>query len=269
MSALDDPVLRALETGWFLFPPIARKLERLSIPAVTGRYARSTRIGHWLINLVGNACFTATNADLKIREVRDHFSRRKQAFGWLIGASSTPGDLGVRLEVAGFEKHVEFAGLRLKNMSLAISGNPELRIDRATEAEQAHVVRLYRAAYPLPGDVADLLIDMHSSVGMTHYLAYVDGVPDPVAVASMLYMPDEPIAVLHGATTLEAYRKRGIYTSLIARRVADARSDGMRVAVMRADRKTSAPICEALGFQVYCDLNVYFWARDKPSGLIR
>ena len=70
----------------------------------------------------------------------------------------------------------------------------------------------------------------------------------PVATAGMLYMPDLPIALLLSSATLPDFRGYGIYTSLMARRLADARQDGIEAAVIQAVRATSAPICRKLGF---------------------
>jgi N-acetylglutamate synthase-like GNAT family acetyltransferase len=89
------------------------------------------------------------------------------------------------------------------------------------------------------------------------YLAYVEGVEYPVATAGMLYMPDLPIALLLSSATLPDFRGYGIYTSLMARRLSDARQDGMEAAIIQAVRATSAPICRKLGFVEVMPMELY------------
>jgi predicted GNAT family acetyltransferase len=70
-----------------------------------------------------------------------------------------------------------------------------------------------------------------------------------------------PVAVLQGAATLDAHRGHGIYTAMVAARVADARAMGKEAAVLQGDRKTSAPICVKLGFEEVCSVDLYVWAK--------
>jgi N-acetylglutamate synthase-like GNAT family acetyltransferase len=89
------------------------------------------------------------------------------------------------------------------------------------------------------------------------YLAFVEGVDYPVATAGMLYLPDQPIALLLSSATLPDFRGYGIYTTLIARRLADAHQDGIEAAVIQAVRATSAPICRKLGFVEIMPMELY------------
>jgi len=78
-----------------------------------------------------------------------------------------------------------------------------------------------------------------------------------------IVIPHQPIVVLFCAATLEAYRGQGVYTSLVARRLADAHSDGAQAAVIQAVRTTSAPICQKLGFVEMCGLEWYAWFPEE------
>jgi N-acetylglutamate synthase-like GNAT family acetyltransferase len=82
----------------------------------------------------------------------------------------------------------------------------------------------------------------------------------------MLYLPDQPIALLLSAATLPAFRGYGIYTSLVARRLADARQDGIDAAIIQAVRATSAPICRKLGFVEIAPLDLYVGYAPDESG---
>jgi GNAT superfamily N-acetyltransferase len=98
-----------------------------------------------------------------------------------------------------------------------------------------------------------------SKVGNRGYFAYVDGGAEPVGWSYLVYLPDSPIVLLGGAATLPEHRGRGIYSALVAKRLADARSDGRSAAVIQAVRSTSAPIAAKLGFREICGLELYSW----------
>ena len=67
----------------------------------------------------------------------------------------------------------------------------------------------------------------------------MDGGTEPVGWSYLVYLPDSPIVLLGGAATLPEHRGRGIYSALVAKRLADARADGRTAAVIQAVRSTS------------------------------
>jgi N-acetylglutamate synthase-like GNAT family acetyltransferase len=75
----------------------------------------------------------------------------------------------------------------------------------------------------------------------------------------MFPFPKSTVAVMQGAATLNAYRGKGVYTALMAKRLADARDMGLEAAILQADRTTSAPICANLGFEEVCNIDLYAW----------
>ena len=72
-------------------------------------------------------------------------------------------------------------------------------------------------------------------------------------------LPGRPIVLLAGAATLPQHRGLGVYTSLVARRLADAHARGIEAAVIQAVRTTSAPICKNLGFVERYGLDFFIW----------
>jgi predicted GNAT family acetyltransferase len=112
----------------------------------------------------------------------------------------------------------------------------------------------------VPEVLAAVIIDiLPLAAGGKHYLAFLEGVEGPVAAASMFPYPHSTVAVMQGAATLADYRGQGLYTALMATRLADARAMGLEAAILQADRKTSAPICTNLGFEEVCSIDVYVW----------
>jgi GNAT superfamily N-acetyltransferase len=258
MAASTETIFLALENSIFAFPEIPGRWEVLDFPDVRARATPQT--SHPIGNLVGVATLTEANADAVIAQVRDFFAARDHTVGWWVNPSSTPGDLVLRLEAAGFAKVLEQAGQVLTNLGLAIKVNPAVTVRQATRDDRAELIRVYATAYPLPEALAAVWTDvLPLAAGGRHYLAFLAGVEEPVAVASMFPFPKSTVAVMQGAATLNAYRGKGVYTALMAKRLADARDMGLEAAILQADRTTSAPICANLGFEEVCSIDLYAW----------
>ena len=258
MAASKEAILFALENSIFEFPELPGRWEVLHFPGV--RAHATPQASHPIGNLVGVSTLTADNADAVIAQVRDFFAERDHTVGWWVNPSSTPGDLVSRLQAAGFAKVIAQAGQVLTNMGLAIQVNPAVTVRQATPEDRATLIRVYATAYPLPEELAAVWTDvLPLAAGGRHYLAFLEGVEGPVAVASMFPFPTSTVAVMQGAATLNAYRGHGVYTALMAKRLADARDMGMDAAILQADRTTSAPICANLGFEEVCSIDLYAW----------
>ena len=257
MSVSREALLHAIEISFIALPVIPSKSEALDIPGVQGRW--SPLVAHPFSNLVGVATLNNDSADSTIRQVYEFFAGDGRAFGWLVGPESTPGDLPRRLEAAGIAKIHDGAGMALTDLSLPIHENPAVHVRRATPDDTADVIRLYTEAYPIPETFSEIWDKLIVAAGGYNYLAFMDGVESPVSVASMYYMSDAPIVALQGAATLPDYRGRGTYTALMAKRLADARAEGMEAAVLQAIRATSAPICAKLGFSEIATADFYGW----------
>ena len=265
MLVSERAVLDAIETSMFLME-VPGLMDPLEVPGVRGR---RTAVSHPLANLVGAAALDEAQADDTIRAVRDGFAAEGKAFGWVTGPSSRPADLGERLAAAGLMKVDEMAGMvldDLEDLAAPIRGNPEVGVEEVTAARLRAASGVMARAYGLPDEVAALMCEAMAAasadVQARGYLAYVSGSSEPVAFSAMMSIPGQPLVLLGGAATLEEHRGTGIYTSLVARRLADARRDGAEAAVIQAVRSTSAPICAKLGFREVCGLELYAWLPD-------
>lgn len=230
----------------------------LDFPGVRAHATPQT--SHPIGNLVGVSTLTEADADAVIAQVQDFFAKRHHTVGWWVNPPSTPSDLVSRLEVAGFSKVIEQAGQVLTNLGRDIKVNPAVTVRQATHEDRDDLIRLYTTAYPVPEEMAVVFTDVVPlAAGGRHYLAFLDGVEGPVSVASMFPFPNSTVAVMQGAATLSEYRGNGVYTALMAKRLADARALGMEAAILQADRTTSAPICANLGFEEGCGIDLYAW----------
>jgi GNAT superfamily N-acetyltransferase len=82
---------------------------------------------------------------------------------------------------------------------------------------------------------------------MSVYVAYIDDQP---ASASWVYFPrNSQFASLWGGSTVSHYRRRGLYTALLAVRAQEATARGVNFLTVDAS-PMSRPILEKFGFQM-------------------
>lgn len=91
---------------------------------------------------------------------------------------------------------------------------------------------------------------VHSLPGMTALVAVMDG--QPIGAASVMILGST--AVLGGAATLPAFRRRGVQRALIEARLAVATRAGCTLAIVTADPgSSSGRNAERTGFQLICN----------------
>lgn len=258
MSVSEDALILAIESSLQVYPPVSGLAEDLGVKGVRGRV---TDLSHPLANLVGMADIAPESLDATLKMVRNRYSGGRKAYGWVTGPLTRPHDLGARLVAAGLAKADEMAGMALTDLDVRIPVDPSIDVRESTLHEAQAASAMMARAYGIPEDVArffNILLAMtESKVPNRGYFAYVDGGNEPVGWSYLVYLPDSPIALLGGAATLPEHRGRGIYSALVAKRLADARADGRRAVVIQAVRSTSAPIAAKLGFREVCGLEFY------------
>jgi GNAT superfamily N-acetyltransferase len=260
MTVSEADLTFAVESSLQVYPPVSGLSEDLGVKGVRGRV---TDLSHPLANLVGMADIASDDVDATLKMVRNRYSRGRKAYGWVTGPLTKPHDLGARLVASGLVKADEMAGMVLTDLAVPIAVDPRIEIREATLHEAQAASEMMARAYGMPEEVARffnvLLAMTDSKVRNRGYFAYLDGGSDPVAWSYLVYLPDSPIVLLGGAATVPEHRGRGIYSALVAKRLADARADGRSSAVIQAARSTSAPIAAKLGFREVCGLEFYAW----------
>lgn len=237
---------------------------------LAGVTARCTVVQDPAINLVGLSTLTEATVDSGIAGVLDYYREQGKRFSWVVGPTSTPGNLGQRLLAHGFTRNDGEAmwGMVKHPLDPEIPMPAGTTVRRVTRAEALPHQAILAAAYGfgLTDGAVDCMLLLLDALGdqAAIYLAWVDGTPDPVAWSFVFYHPDGDTLVLGGSATLPAHRHRGLYQALVAQRLRDARARGYTTAIVQAVRTTSAPICERLGFDVVCPIELYQWA---PPGL--
>jgi len=260
LTVAEDALILAIESSLQVYPPVSGLSEDLGVKGVRGRV---TDLSHPLANLVGMADIAPDAVEATLKMVRNRYSGGRKAYGWVTGPLTRPHDLGQRLVASGLVKEDEMAGMVLTDLAIPIAVDSKIEIREATLHEAQEASAMMARAYDMPEEVARffnvLLAMTDSKVKNRGYFAYVDGGSEPVAWSYLVYLPDSPIVLLGGAATVPEHRGRGIYSALVAKRLADARADGRRAAVIQAVRATSAPICAKLGFREVCGLEFYAW----------
>lgn len=257
-------LIDAVEAGSFLLPETPGYIRELPFDGAKGRIAA---VSHPYLNTVGLARFSSADAPAAIDSIKAIYAERGNALTWMVGPSSTPRELGELLTDAGFKKIVDLAGMARQDLSRSVSEAPGVTIRKALPQQRDLVLATTVRAGGLSGEFAKFAVDLREELRgrleTDTYLAFVDGTDLPVGFATMTYFPDRPLVELGGAATMPEYRGKGVYSSLLSRRLGDAHVRGSQAAVLQAARATSAPICERHGFVEVCSLEFYLWVPEQ------
>jgi GNAT superfamily N-acetyltransferase len=177
----------------------------------------------------------------------------------------TPESLAASLQSVGFEPGLTFAGMVLSELDQAFPMHPQVTVKPASADERHLVSDIYQTGFMPDKAAADLFADMIEIPTMTHYLVYLTGIDEPVGATSAFYIQDYQAVVLEASLILEEYRGKGIYKSLIAQRLDDARTAGMKIALVQAIKATSAPALQKLGFIEKCTIQSWNWVPNSPA----
>jgi len=203
-------------------------------------------------NFVLYSRLTPANADRVIQEQIDYFAGLGRSFEWKLFDHDTPSDLRTRLEAQGFSigEAEAIMVLDLQAAPLALRQPVTTTVRRLTHPDDAHlVVPIEEAVWG--GDHsawgARLAEEMRTAPDLLSvYLAYVDDVP--ACAAWINFTPGSQFASLWGGSTRPEYRKRGLYTAVLAARVQEAIQRGYRYLTIDAS-PMSRPIVARHGFR--------------------
>ncbi|CAN5607600.1 hypothetical protein BH11ARM2_BH11ARM2_19450 [soil metagenome] len=172
-----------------------------------------------------------------------------QSLEWKTYGHDRPPCLADRLTAAGFE-----AGDKEAFMVLLVKGNPEDQpredIRRITTREGLKDYQTIREE--VGGRDCGREIEGYAQMLENHpaylsiYVAYIEG--EPVACGRVYFHEQSQFAALYGGNTRERFRKRGLFTALVATRVREAMGRGIDQVCVDA-LPTSEPILRKLGFE--------------------
>lgn len=244
------------------------EVEPLEINGITGRISNIDSYG---LNCVGLSKLSGESAEDVIRKVIACYSERKKNFTWLVGPSSSPHNLGSLLEKNGLIKipQVCMSGMYAHLKELKVKGNEDVRVEKKPISKITEYADLLASAYGFGESVEAFAIRskliVHSGDGGNLYLAFLENKDNPVAYGVSVYYEKEKVVILQGSGTVGAFRRKGIYTKLVAARIADACDMGMETAVIQAINSTSMPICQKIGFQKISDIDLYAYGKANEE----
>ncbi|MEV5594474.1 GNAT family N-acetyltransferase [Streptomyces sp. NPDC052496] len=170
---------------------------------------------------------------------------------WKLYGHDVPAGMGSRLRAAGFvpEEEEKVLVLPVSEGAAAAFEAPAYDIRRAGDARGLDdVAEISRdlGRRNVEEERRRLELSLRDAPGeMSVHVAYVDGVP--AACGRVYYRPGGAFAELAGGRTRPAYRKRGLFTALVAARLREAVARGRTHAVVDA-LPTSEPTLTKRGF---------------------
>lgn len=190
--------------------------------------------------------------DALIGRQRDHFAARGLPVEWKTYAYDAPADLVDRLVAAGFEAG-ERETLVIGSVDTLAATTPQVAgvafRETTAASDLSAIGELHTEIWGEDWTwiVEDLRrrIDAVGPDGIRILVAEADG--GLVSAAWLVMRAGSDFAGLWGGSTLEAWRGRGIYRALVARRAKIARDAGYRFLQVDAS-DNSRPILERLGF---------------------
>ena len=217
-------------------------------------------------NHVEGARWNAAEADARIEEMIEYHRTRNIGFTWFVNPFDTPADLRERLERHGLVLAGDQALMARVNLDhLDIPTNLQIEIelvdgsnDETLEAELQIIATCFNwtkeqvdARRP---NFYERIKDPKFREREPRFLARLNGVP----VADSRVILNAGIAYLGGASTLPAYRGQRIYSTLLKRRLEEARARGYHIAAIHAE-PMSRRVVSKYGFKEYGRAYLYAW----------
>jgi len=221
------------------------------------------------IGVIGWSSLSASIADTVIHEQIAYFREQAMPFEWKYFSYDTPPDLPERLLAAGLLPEEEEAVMLLPiaDAPEQLRTHPDHDIRRITTAEaMIGADAIHEAIWGEKNRVSQHLLPIieKNPDSVSLYIAYVDDIA--VSYGRVEFPPDpNPVASIWGGSTLPEYRRRGIYTELVAIRMQEAQSRGYSYLNVDANPTTSMPILEKLGFIRICTSIPFIWTPEKAQ----
>ncbi len=216
------------------------------------------------MNFISYSRIDEYNADEAIDEQIAYFSQYDQPFTWKVYDHDMPKDLKERLVQRGATPDDTDAVmvLDLAEPPSALLESEDIPITEITTRQDLNaVITILEEVWG--GSFAWVTDRLGGHLEIPGYLnVYVAAIADqPIAVGWVYFHEASQFASLWGGSTVEAFRGRGLYTALLARRVHEAIQRGYRYLVIDTS-PMSRPIVEKNGFQLLTFAQDYEWKQE-------
>lgn len=247
-------------------------------PAEVGMFPAGTTVERDgpVMRVVGShAGFVASPQSIDLTDVelaslierqRAFFASRGEALEWKTRGHDLPASIPSLLEAAGFAP--EDTETVMACLAESCATEPPLPdgvqlVDVASRSDVEAVAAMESSIWD--EDRSWLVSELGSRVAdgsVSMVAAQADG--RTVSAAWIVWVPGTEFAYLAGGGTVPAWRRRGVYRALVARRAREAvRREVRYLAVDASD--TSRPVLERLGFESLTTTTPYVWAPSAPS----
>jgi len=216
-------------------------------------------------NFVLYSCLDETNADTVIQEEIAYFAPMGQPFEWKVYDHDTPPDLKDRLVASGFDREDPEA-----LMVLDLQAAPPSLLEPITadvrpitgRGQLADVIRIEEQVWGENFDWINTQLGDHLEIPgyLSIYVAYADG--QPACSGWVYFEANGHFATLWGGSTMPDYRRRGLYTAVLAARVQEAIRRGYRFLTIEAS-PMSRPIVARHGFRLLTYAHACEWKASQ------
>jgi GNAT superfamily N-acetyltransferase len=227
---------------------------------ITGDVVRFIRKAPGM-NFVSFTFATERQLERVIDQEVEYFVPMDQPFTWKVYDHDRLPSLGSRLAAHNFASDDDPGAVMLLEMDEA---SPELfqpvkaDIRRVTDADRLKdVIHVLDAVWGGRNTWVNDRLGSHLQIPgyLSVYVAYVEDAPASIA---WTYFPRGHFATLFAGSTIDRYRRQGLYTSLLATRLQEIRSRGYPFAVVEAG-SMSKPIVAKHGFRHLTTVYDYEW----------
>ncbi len=267
--------MHAVEANLFSFFQHLRTWPRVEVHDAGDCIYTTSDLPYPLFNSVLRACVDDGGADRLIESRMQSCRDRQVPMLWWTGPSTTPADLGARLDGCGFMIEPAFGMIASlddrgsnegSGFSRIVEGH-DLAIERVRDrATLATWSRVLCDGFGAPAAFGDAFAEMAEAIGLDgdapfrHYLARVDG--GPVATCSLFL--GAGVAGIYDVSTIPGRRRAGIGAAITRRAMADACAEGYSTAILHASH-LGVGMYRSLGFETVCDIGQHVWAPEHFS----
>ncbi len=185
---------------------------------------------------------------------------------WKVYGHDRPHCLGERLAAAGFEagEKETFMVLPASHESVGRfdAGHSDIRRVTSKEGLRGYQVireEVFGRSCEQEIEQYRLMLEKHPNT-LSVYVAYVDG--EPAACGRTYFHESSRFAALYGGNTRERFRRRGLFTQMVAVRIREALDRGVAHVCVDA-LPTSEPILRKRGFESVTHTQPFRFRNDR------
>jgi GNAT superfamily N-acetyltransferase len=203
-----------------------------------------------------------------VREQVAYFASIGHDLEWKVFAHDTPAELADSLVALGFiaepEETIVYLDLSATSVNaVQPSGFDVEKIVRPDAVDE--ITEMLNSVWQEDASELTLALKAQLREDARHLGIYVARVDGALASVGWIRLHDAgSFASLWGGTTVPDFRKRGLYSALVAARASEASRHGARYLTVDA-RPTSQPILEKLGFRPLTRARGFVWSNPNKK----